>query len=252
MKNRNNSQKNQRPMLRFSPTAWAKLLFCRDMTETEVGGFGITQADDLLFVTDFALVKQKVTAVSVSFDDESVADFFEDQVAAGRRPEQFARIWLHTHPGNSPEPSMTDKATFTRVFGKCDWSVMCIVAQDGSSFARLRFNVGPGGETKIPVCLDYSCEFDAANFELWKQQYIANVAREEIFRPIDTKEKPVLVRQLSDDIFGEQIPAVSQQFASEDLLSQIDRMEPFERDIFMEELAIRSDFWDEESEVFYG
>ena len=29
------------PVLRFSPTAWAKLLFLRDYGETEVGGFGI-------------------------------------------------------------------------------------------------------------------------------------------------------------------------------------------------------------------
>src|SRR4030066_729076 len=108
-KMKTNVQKNQKPMLRFSPTAWAKLLFMRDMTNNEVGGFGITEADDLLFVTDFALVKQKVTSVSVAFADESVADFFEDQVAAGRKPEQFARIWLHTHPGNSPEPSMTEE-----------------------------------------------------------------------------------------------------------------------------------------------
>jgi ferredoxin len=136
----------------------------RDVTDNEVGGFGITQANDLLFVTDFALVKQRVTCVSVSFEDESVADFFEDQVEAGRKPEQFARIWLHTHPGDSPEPSMTDGATFARVFGTCDWSVMCIVAQDSGTFAMLRFNVGPGGEVKIPVYVDYSYEFDAASF----------------------------------------------------------------------------------------
>jgi len=138
----------------------------RDITDNEVGGFGITQADDLLFVTDFVLVKQKVTAVSVSFEDESVADFFEDQVEVGRQPEQFARIWLHTHPGDSPEPSMTDEQTFARVFGSCDWSVMCVVAQDGGTYARLRFNAGPGGEVKIPVYVDYSYEFDAADFEV--------------------------------------------------------------------------------------
>jgi len=83
MKNKKKNQQNQRPVLRFSPTAWAKLLFMRDVTDNEVGGFGITEAEDLLFVTDFTLVKQKVTAVSVSFEDESVANFFEDQVEAG-------------------------------------------------------------------------------------------------------------------------------------------------------------------------
>jgi len=71
MKNRKkNQQRHQRPSLRFSPTAWAKLRFCRDMTDNEVGGFGITEAEDLLFVTDFVLVKQKVTCVTISFEDE--------------------------------------------------------------------------------------------------------------------------------------------------------------------------------------
>jgi len=224
----------------------------RDMTGNEVGGFGITQADDLLFVTDFALVKQKVSCVSVSFEDESVADFFEDQVAAGRKPEQFARIWLHTHPGSSPEPSMTDEATFVRVFGSCDWSVMCVLAQDGSSYARLRFNAGPGGEIKIPVCVDYSCEFDAANFELWKQQYKANVSQEDIFKPTDNKEQAALQKQSCRGLFAKKNSGSISLLSSDDLIAELDKMDPIECQIFMDELSIRSDFWNEESEVLYG
>jgi len=224
----------------------------RDVTDNEVGGFGITEADDLLFVTDFVLVKQKVSGVSVSFVDESVADFFEDQVEAGRKPEQFARIWLHTHPGNFHEPSMTDEATFTRVFGSCDWSVMCIVAQDGGTFARLRFNVGPGGEVKIPVCVDYSFEFDAADFELWTQQYKANVTEYEIFKQTDKPKQPAVNQQKEVELFGNENFSKVPLFSSEDLISEIDQMDPMEREVFMDELAIRSDFWDEESEVFYG
>jgi proteasome lid subunit RPN8/RPN11 len=247
-----NVQKNQKPMLRFSPTAWAKLLFMRDMTGNEVGGFGITEANDLLFVTDFALVKQKVTGVSVSFDDEAVSNFFEDQVAAGRKPQQFARIWLHTHPGSSPEPSMTDEATFTRVFGSCDWSVMCVIAQDGSSYARLRFNAGPGGEIKIPVYVDYGCEFDAANFELWKQQYQANVIVDEIFKQPIKSEKPIPEKQPSADLLPMKSSGSISLLSSDDLIAEIDMMNPVEREIFMEELAIRSEFWNEENEVLYG
>ena len=33
--------------LRFSPTAWAKLLYLRDKSPNEVGGFGISAPDDL-------------------------------------------------------------------------------------------------------------------------------------------------------------------------------------------------------------
>src|SRR5215469_14058441 len=42
--------------LRFSPTAWAKLLFLRDIGDSEVGGFGITAADDPLFIENVQLV----------------------------------------------------------------------------------------------------------------------------------------------------------------------------------------------------
>lgn len=218
----------------------------RDVTDNEVGGFGITEADDLLFVTDFALVKQKVTAVSVSFDDEAVANFFEDQVEAGRKPEQFARIWLHTHPGNSPQPSCTDESTFQRVFGSCDWSIMAIIAQDGSTYARLRFNAGPGGEVKIPICVDYSCDFNAADFETWQQQYLSNVAEDNIFTLTGKSKKS----KQPEDVFGSDGLENFGSLADHDLLSEIDSMDPMERQYFMEELSIRSDFWDE-SEVLY-
>ena len=113
-----------KPVLRFSPTAWAKLLFFRDRGETEISGFGITDHDDLLYVTEFLTIKQDTTIASISLDDEAVADFFESQVEAGRQPQQFFRIWCHSHPGDSPEPSGTDHETFHRVFGRCDWAVM--------------------------------------------------------------------------------------------------------------------------------
>ncbi len=250
MKNRKKNQQNQRPALRFSPTAWAKLLFLRDMTHNEVGGFGITAADDLLFVTDVVLVKQKVTPVSVSFEDESVADYFEDQVEVGRQPEQFARLWLHTHPGDCPEPSGTDESTFARVFGSCDWSIMCIVAQNSSTFARLRFNAGPGGEVKVPVYVDYGCRFEAADLELWKQQYLANVVEDKIFSLADRSKRNKGMQEDEADVFGSDGSEGQYVFDDQDLLSEIDSMDPEERQYFMEELAVRSDFWNE-SEVLY-
>lgn len=94
------------PALRLSPTAWAKLLFLRDAGETEVGGFGISAADDLLYVENVQLVRQTCDVASVAFDDESVADYFDRQVDAGRTPSRVGRIWLHTHPGSSPSQAL--------------------------------------------------------------------------------------------------------------------------------------------------
>lgn len=205
-----------------------------------------------MFVEDIALVKQKVTSVSVSFDDESVADLFADQVEAGRKPSQFGRIWVHTHPGTSPEPSMTDENTFDRVFGKCDWSVMFIIASDGKTFARLRFTAGPGGEIDIPVYVDYGSEFEGSDHKLWKRQYRENVIEETV--PASKKKKDKAASSPKDDfdIFGGEEDFGESMFSSQDLMAEVEMMHPVERQEFIDELAIRSDFWDEGSEVFYG
>jgi len=163
------------PVLRFTPTAWAKLQYFCHRGDTEIGGFSIASADDLLLIRDFITVKQSVSVVSVCFDDEAVADFFDAQVDAGRRPEQFARTWVHTHPGHSPDPSATDEETFERVFGGCEWAIMAILARGGQTYARLRFNTGPGGQLLIPVMVDYSAAFGASDHEAWEEEYQANI-----------------------------------------------------------------------------
>jgi proteasome lid subunit RPN8/RPN11 len=143
--------------------------------DSEIGGFGIARADDLLFVEDVQLVKQTCTWISADFEDQSVADFFDDQVDAGRQLEEFARLFMHTHPGNSPQPSTTDERTFERVFGRCNWAVMFILARGGKCFARLRYNIGPGIDAELPVDVDYSRPFDASDMALWHEEYLANV-----------------------------------------------------------------------------
>jgi len=155
----------------------------RDLGETEVGGFGITSAEDLLLVEDVKLVRQTCTGVSVAFDDASIADLFDEQVDRGLRVERFGRIWLHTHPGNWADPSTTDEETFWRVFGRTDWAVMFILARGGQTHARLRFHVGPGGEMTIPVGVDYSRPFPPSDHEGWKAEYLANVQEELLVRP---------------------------------------------------------------------
>ena len=89
------------------------MLRLRDLGDTEVGAFGVSAADDLLLVEDVCLIGQLCSAVTVRFFDESVADHFDRQVDAGLAPERFARIWIHTHPGNGASPSGTDEETFS-------------------------------------------------------------------------------------------------------------------------------------------
>jgi len=232
-------RRSRRLALRFSPTAWAKLLYFRDRSDNEIGGFAVTDPEDLLFVREFMTVKQEVTCVSVKFDDEAVADFFDAQVDLGRKPEQFARIWLHTHPGDSPGPSATDEETFERVFGSCQWAVMFVLAQDNRTYARLSFNVGPGGQVLIPTEIDYSEAFGASDRELWDTEYAANVKTTDWLTTRSAQETSPTRNELS----GCALPY--------DFIDEFERMEPAERQFVLDELADRPEFWNEEEEVMF-
>ena len=234
------SNRPSEPVLQFSPTAWAKLLFFRDRGETEISGFGITDPDDLLYITDFLTIKQDATIASISLDDEAVADFFESQVDSGRQPQQFFRIWCHSHPGDSATPSGIDEATFARVFGKCDWAVMLIVAEDGKTYARLRFNVGPGGQILIPVHIDYSRPFGSSDRDAWEAEYKANIKVHSWPGGVIC-DNEILLDQEELDLSDYSLP--------QHILEELEEMEPAERRAVLNELTGRPDLWTEESEA---
>jgi proteasome lid subunit RPN8/RPN11 len=209
-KNGPNRKPNNRAV-RFTPYAWAKLLYLRDIGPTEVGGFGISAPDDLLLVEDIELVQQECTTVSVEFDDDSVADFFDRQVDLGRQPEQFARIWIHTHPGASPVPSGTDEETFERCFGGVDWAVMFILAQAGNRYARVQFNTGPGTDRRLRCRQDFGCQFPAADHEAWFVEYCDNV---QVIDPFSYRGS---ISDVSDSSWWEAWPLAAQRWSDETL-----------------------------------
>jgi hypothetical protein len=168
------------PPLRLTPYAWAKLLFLRDAGPTEIGGFAISAESNLLLIEDFRLVKQCCSVATVRFDDESVADFFDEQVDQGLAPERFGRIWVHTHPGSSPVPSVTDEETFARCFGGSDWSLMLILACSGRTYARLRFGIGPRASLMLPIEIDFGAGGPVMDQAAWEQEYEENVSADPI------------------------------------------------------------------------
>jgi hypothetical protein len=169
------------PRLTFAPLAWLKLLFFCHAGPSEVGGFGVAAVDDLLHVEDFITVRQEATSLGVRFVDDAVADYFDRCVDAGLQPQRFSRVWCHTHPGDSPHPSLTDEDTFARCFGPCDWAVMFILSRTGRTYARLAFNVGPGGQMLVPTSVDWPSwpahqpRLEAARLGRWQEEYRAHV-----------------------------------------------------------------------------
>jgi hypothetical protein len=164
------------PALTFAPLAWLKLQFFLHAGDTEIGGFGISAEDDLLYIQDFVTVRQVTSSASVEFADAAVADYFDACVDDGLTPARFARIWLHTHPGSSPTPSSVDEATFDRVFGDCDWSLMFIIGRTGLTYARLALRCGPGGDILLPVAVDWAAWPQALTHELLKHPEVDWIA----------------------------------------------------------------------------
>jgi hypothetical protein len=78
---------------------------------------------------------------------------------------------------------------------------MFILARGGQTHARLRYNVGPGAEFKLPVEVDFSHPFNSTNFESWQDEYLANVR----LPPREPPKKPTpqhnLVPRSNDDPF---------------------------------------------------
>jgi proteasome lid subunit RPN8/RPN11 len=191
-----NKKKREKAKLRFTPYAWAKLLHFLEAGPTEVGGFGVSGVEeDPLLVTDFAVVKQKCSGATVKFDDAAVADFTDDAVDAGMQPWQVSRIWIHTHPGSSPNPSFMDEDTFDRGFGDCDWSVMFIIARNQAAYARLVVGDGQArAEQAIPVEVDYRADFGHSDGEAWGKEYKEKVTEEVWQTALDTTTKGATIK----------------------------------------------------------
>ncbi len=168
----------EEPVLVFTAYAWAKLLYLRDKGDTEIGGFGIC-ADPRrpLLVTDFWLVKQEAYTAFVKFDTAWIAENQVDWIQAGLQPNQYGRVWIHTHPGDSASPSSVDEDVFHDTFGEMDWAVMFILAKGGNVTNRIRFNVGPGGSRDMATKVDFKVPFPGADIELWDAEYLERVQK---------------------------------------------------------------------------
>jgi len=162
--------------LKLCPTAWAKLLFWFGKARGEVSGFALSDPKDPLKVLDFALIKQMGGAANTELDDDALAEYQDSLCGDGtHEPWQCMRIWWHTHPGMAPSPSSTDKTTFARLGGDCNWFVMLILGQDQKAWARLSVRTGKaetdvGVEIDLPVEVDWGMEFSATDYKGWQQQ----------------------------------------------------------------------------------
>ena len=102
--------------LRFTPYAIAKLLYLRDIGPTEVGGFGISNANDLLLVEDIQLVEQICSVISVS-STTTVSPIFltskstSDENRSSSHESGFTPIPVHHQLRVAPTKTLSSDAS---------------------------------------------------------------------------------------------------------------------------------------------
>lgn len=128
--------------LRIDDHAFLTFEYFRDYRPDEVTMFGITKKDDPLYVTEFALVQQKVNAASSDCTPDGMADHICKYLESGILPLNSERIWFHSHPmtgENSANPSAKDMSTWNDPDNKHkNFMVMGILSKSGHITCKLR------------------------------------------------------------------------------------------------------------------
>ena len=172
-----------KPVLQFSPYAWRKLLFLRDISQNEVCALGISDKNSPLHVVDLVVPKQPVSEVSCNLDMDSVADIYADFAEQNKPVEEFGRVWLHTHPGTSSQPSGTDERTFATNYGNCEWGVMFILARNGSTYSRMSLSAFDL-QLLTDVVINWNTAFPASCEKEWAAEYTKAVSQKPVYVPL--------------------------------------------------------------------
>ena len=105
-------------------------------------------------------------------------------------------------------------------------------------YARLRFNVGPGGEAVIPVEVDYAQAFGASDHEAWNAEYEARIH----------PTPQAWIADWPDEAAETDVASCS---VPDDWLEDLEEMDPTERQFVLDELAGRHEPWFEAMEAAY-
>lgn len=169
---------NDKMTLYYTPYAFAKLIYMRDIENAEVGGWGITAEGSPLVVRDFMLCPQEVGSASVDFDDDGLVQFFDKMAHKYKlQPFQFSRIWIHTHPGSSASPSGTDETTFTNALAQSNYAIMAILAKNGNTYARLQLKEPFTIQQEMNTAVHWGATFPQSKKDDWQKEYEENVTK---------------------------------------------------------------------------
>lgn len=173
------------PKLIFSPYAWNKLLFLRDMADgDELAAFGIGSEENPLYITNLVMPEQETSSTSADFTEKGLQEYFEKSEETYGDPDRWCRVWIHTHPRGVKQPSGTDDDTWSQVFGHAPWAVMYILTECGSYYCKMRMR----HSERITVDKDGNKSLDYYSIEQEIEAIVDSMSQWEKYHESWTKE----------------------------------------------------------------
>lgn len=160
--------------IRIAGSAWAKALCWAFRKDDEVGFMGVTTAPETLDVSDVVMLKQEVGAAQTDLDGGAFGEMLEEMQDRGIGPVRCGKVWFHTHPDLSPEPSGQDLQT-VHTLGGSGWAAMVILGlKDRGVTAKGWLSLPtPMGRVLVarPVVVDWGWSLKS-----WQDEYDAKVS----------------------------------------------------------------------------
>jgi len=116
-------------ILNIPPHVMTKLHTWRGWGPSEVTGFFVSSKENVLDIIDAELVRAACSSVSVDITSEELLEFYQRMAEKGIYPSQL-RVWWHTHPKMTADPSHIDFDTFDELNQDRALGVMYILGED--------------------------------------------------------------------------------------------------------------------------
>lgn len=211
-------------MIRFSPAAYQKIVYFLQK-DVEVGGFCLTDGD---LVTDFIVVEQESSGATFDFTKEGIEDYLDEMTNLGYTPKECFRIYLHSHPGNSAEPSGPDWENFYKLMGSYPWFCMLIIAKDQSKYGYIKLTQGIGVECEIDWDVDWTIPCEAVDFEQLELEFTTKV-KKKTFKIKSAFKVPAALQETESDFLNRwKKPSMNFANVSKEIEEELDEDELFE------------------------
>lgn len=172
--------------IRISPHAYQKVAFFT-RKDVEVGGFAITSPEDPSLILDFVVLPQTSSSCEFDFSPDGMQNYLNEMVDAGISPNNCFRMYIHTHPGNSPQPSSVDNEQFDKLMQDYPWFGMIIFAKDLSTYARVKMTQGCGLEAELDLEIDWDVPCEPVDFNELDKIFDEKVSRKQTKIKFKTK-----------------------------------------------------------------